>query len=68
MTLNDLPTLNATLNAASTVFLVSGFVCIKLRQVAAHATFMVLALISSAVFLSCYLYYHYHVGHVPFHG
>jgi len=35
---------------------------------AAHRTVMIAAVISSSLFLSCYLYYHAHVGSVPFQG
>jgi len=35
---------------------------------AAHRTVMIAAVISSSLFLSCYLYYHAPVGSVPFQG
>lgn len=68
MTVHDLPALNATLNGAATIFLVGGFVAIKLKKVAVHATMMILALTVSAAFLVSYLYYHYVRGHVAFNG
>jgi putative membrane protein len=68
MTVQDLPTLNATLNSAATVLLVSGYVCIRLKLVRVHIAFMVLALLVSTAFLAGYLYHHYRVGHVPFMG
>lgn len=68
MEINELPALNATLNAAATVFLLSGWICIKLKKRSAHATFMVLALIVSTAFLTSYLTFHWKVGHVEFHG
>jgi uncharacterized membrane protein YozB (DUF420 family) len=64
----DLPSLNATLNSVATVLLVSGWVCIKANKKAAHITFMVLALLVSAAFLTSYLIYHYRFGHVAFQG
>ena len=64
----DLPALNATLNSVAAVLLISGWICIKKRKVAAHVTFMVLALLVSTVFLTSYLIYHYRIGHVEFHG
>jgi uncharacterized membrane protein YozB (DUF420 family) len=64
----DLPALNATLNSIAAVLLVSGWICIKTRKVAAHITFMVLALMVSTAFLTSYLIYHYRIGHVAFHG
>jgi uncharacterized membrane protein YozB (DUF420 family) len=35
---------------------------------AAHRAVMITALISSSLFLTSYLYYHYHVGSVHFQG
>lgn len=57
--LADLPTLNAILNLTATVLLVSGWICIKTRKVAAHIGFMVMALLVSAAFLTSYLIYHF---------
>jgi len=68
MEITDLPHLNATLNSAATVLLASGWICIKNRKVAAHIAFMILALITSAAFLTSYLIYHFNVGSVPFQG
>lgn len=68
MQVEDLPALNATLNTIAAVLLVCGWVCIKARKKAAHAAFMVLALLVSVAFLTSYLIYHYHVGHVEFQG
>ncbi len=58
MTVHDLPIVNATLNGASAVLLAAGYVCIKLRKIKAHATMMLCALFTSAVFLGCYIVYH----------
>ena len=33
-----------------------------------HILCMTLAVLTSALFLTCYLVYHYHAGSVPFHG
>jgi uncharacterized membrane protein YozB (DUF420 family) len=66
--IEDLPALNATLNSIAAVLLVSGWICIKTRKVAAHITFMVLALMVSIAFLTSYLIYHFRTGHVSFHG
>jgi uncharacterized membrane protein YozB (DUF420 family) len=62
------PALNATLNGTSAVLLVSGRWFIVHRRMAVHRAFMIAALITSSVFLCCYLYYHYHVGSVHFQG
>ncbi len=64
----DLPALNATLNAITTVLLVSGWICIRTKKQGAHIAFMILALIVSAGFLTSYLIYHYRIGHMPFQG
>ncbi len=61
MTISDLPAINASLNALSTVFLTAGFIFIKRGQINAHRNSMIAALITSAIFLGCYLYYHFTV-------
>ena len=66
MTVYDLPAINATLNSAATLLLVIGIIFIKRGQRKAHAATMVMALVCSALFLGCYLYYHYQVGSVKF--
>ena len=68
MTISDLPALNATLNATSAVLLASGYISIRAGRRRAHAVCMLLALLSSALFLASYLTYHYHVGSVPYRG
>lgn len=63
MTAADLPAVNASLNGVATLMLLGGWWAIKFRQNAQlHRAFMVAALVSSALFLSCYLYYHYSIG------
>ncbi len=59
MTLSDIPPLNATLNALVTVLLIAGWRFIKRDRKEAHRNCMVGALVLSAVFLGCYLYYHF---------
>ena len=68
MSVSDLPALNASLNAASAALLGAGYVCIRRRHVAAHRACMLLALLTSAIFLASYLTYHYHAGSIPFRG
>ena len=65
---HPLATTNAVLNALATVLLVAGWVFIRRGNVTAHRAAMVAAFGVSAVFLGCYLTYHYLVGHVPFRG
>ena len=59
MTIQDLPIVNACLNALATVFLMLGFVYIKKGNKTAHRNCMVSAFVTSAVFLTCYLTYHF---------
>jgi uncharacterized membrane protein YozB (DUF420 family) len=68
LALTDLPAANAVLNATSAVLLASGYRFIRRRQVTAHKRCMVAACATSALFLLCYLTYHYHVGSMPFRG
>jgi uncharacterized membrane protein YozB (DUF420 family) len=62
------PAINATLNGASAVLLLIGWNYIKRGRMATHRAFMIAALVSSSLFLVSYLYYHAHVGSVPFQG
>jgi uncharacterized membrane protein YozB (DUF420 family) len=61
MTISDLPVVNASLNALSTVFLTLGFILIKRRQKDAHRNCMIAAFTTSTIFLACYLTYHFSV-------
>src|SRR5713101_3803381 len=55
----DLPTVNATLNGASAVLLMTGYAAIRQRKIGIHKTCMLTALAVSTVFLASYLYYHF---------
>ncbi len=68
MTVHDLPVVNASLNGTATVLLLLGLFFIKTGRVTAHIITMCTTLLVSAVFLTCYLVYHYSVGHVAFPG
>ncbi len=68
MTIAALPTLNAALNATSVVLLLSGYAFIRRRRVEAHRACMLLAALTSTLFLGSYIVYHAHVGSVPFRG
>jgi len=68
ITLSSLPGLNAVLNSASALLLLSGYVFIRSGRVAAHRRCMLAAFATSALFLTSYLIYHYHVGSVAFTG
>lgn len=65
---SDLPTVNATLNAVATVLLTLGWVFIRRREIGRHRACMIGALVASALFLTSYLVYHYHIGSRPFTG
>ena len=58
MTTDDLPAVNASLNAASAVMLLFGRHFIRAKRVAAHRACMLTAVGFSALFLVCYLTYH----------
>ena len=66
MTLQDLPAVNATLNATSGVFLLIGWLLIRARKPQAHRLAMLAAFATSTLFLVCYVIYHAQVGSVPF--
>jgi uncharacterized membrane protein YozB (DUF420 family) len=63
-----LPTVNATLNATSGIFLLIGYVLIRRRQINAHRNAMLGAFGSSTLFLISYLIYHANAGSRPFAG
>jgi len=58
MRFEDLPTLNATLNGLSAVFLIAGFIFIRRKRISAHKFCMLSACVTSTLFLICYLTYH----------
>lgn len=68
MTVHELPTLNAFLNATSAVLLVIGWRFIRAKNIAAHRRTMTAAFVCSCVFLVSYLAYHAQVGSVKFPG
>lgn len=64
MSFTDLPAINACLNSFSTILLTAGFVYIKRGNKLAHQKCMIAALVTSTVFLACYLTYHYKMKQV----
>ena len=66
MSIADLSTVNAALNATSAILIGSGFYFIKQKNIAAHKACMIAALAVSTLFLASYLFYHYNVGSVRF--
>jgi len=68
MQIEDLPTLNAALNALASVFLVTAYVLIRRGRRELHKRFMLAALVVSALFLASYVTYHANAGSRPFPG
>jgi uncharacterized membrane protein YozB (DUF420 family) len=62
------PALNASLNGTSAVLLLTGRVLIAKRRMAAHRVCMIAAVAASALFLACYLFFHWKVGNILFLG
>lgn len=63
-----LPAVNATLNGTCALLLALGWVLIRTGNVRAHAATMIACVADSALFLACYLVYHFQVGSVAFRG
>ena len=59
MGISNLAAVNACLNGTAAVLLLCGFVFIRRGRVTAHRNCMVAALLTSTLFLGCYVYYHY---------
>jgi uncharacterized membrane protein YozB (DUF420 family) len=68
LSLSDLPTLNATLNAIAAVLLAAGWLLIRRGRIAQHRACMLAAFSTSALFLVSYVIYHANVGSRPFAG
>lgn len=68
MTVRDLPTLNALLNATTALLLLCGWLLIRRGRREAHRRVMLAALATSGAFLASYLTYHAQVGSVRFQG
>lgn len=64
----DLPAVNASLNAIATVLLATGWVLISQGKVEQHRRCMLAAFVTSALFLTSYLVYHFNVGSIAFTG
>jgi putative membrane protein len=66
--IRSLPAVNASLNGAAGFFLILGYIFIRLRKIAWHRLCMLTAFSCSIVFLSFYLYFHFHAGVIRFGG
>lgn len=67
MNASNLPIVNASLNALSTVFILAGISFIKSDRKQAHIVSMLAALVTSTAFLACYITYHALRHGVPTH-
>jgi uncharacterized membrane protein YozB (DUF420 family) len=65
---NIFPALNAGLNGASALLITTGRALIWRRKVRLHRACMIAAVITSTLFLICYIFYHAHVHSVHFPG
>lgn len=68
MDLSLLPTVNACLNGLTGVLLLVGYFYIRQGNRPNHKRAMLSAFSTSTLFLISYLYYHAHVGSIPFKG
>src|SRR5262245_65373577 len=66
MSVEDLPAINASLNALSGVLLVVGYRLIRARRIDVHRRVMLAAFATSSLFLVCYVIYHAQVGSMRF--
>jgi putative membrane protein len=66
--LSSLPALNASLNAACTIFLLCGYYFIRKKKIFQHRICMITAFICSSAFLTSYIYFHVHAGIIRFGG
>jgi len=66
MSIHDLPAINASLNAASGVLLLIGYLLMRAHRIDQHRKFMIAAFVTSSLFLVCYVVYHAQVGSVRF--
>jgi uncharacterized membrane protein YozB (DUF420 family) len=66
VTVENLPAVNATLNAVSGLLLLAGYLLIRARRIEQHRRCMIAAFTASSLFLVSYVIYHAQVGSVPF--
>ena len=65
---NIFPAVNASLNGASAVLIVTGRAFIGKKNVRWHRACMITAVVTSSLFLASYVFYHLHVRSVHFPG
>jgi uncharacterized membrane protein YozB (DUF420 family) len=66
--IQDLPALNATLNATAGIFISFGYLFIRQGRQTAHKRCMLAALTTSTLFLVSYVVYHASAGSRPYQG
>lgn len=59
MHVQQLPFINASLNFLSTIFILAGWYFIRTHRKRLHIVSMLTAVVTSVIFLICYLYYHF---------
>ena len=59
MSISQLPALNAILNSVSAILLITGYFFIRQKNIKAHKTSMISAFVTSTLFLTSYLIYHF---------
>jgi putative membrane protein len=59
MSISQLPALNAILNSVSAILLVTGYIFIRQKKINAHRAVMISAFVTSTLFLTSYLIYHF---------
>ncbi|MGO4881371.1 MAG: DUF420 domain-containing protein [Bryobacteraceae bacterium] len=67
MSVHDLPSVNAALNALAAVLLVCGYILIRRKRIQTHRKVMIAAFVTSSLFLICYIAYHVQVGAKSMH-
>jgi uncharacterized membrane protein YozB (DUF420 family) len=66
MSVHDLPSVNAFLNATAAVLLVWGYTLIRRKHIQQHRRVMLAAFTTSSLFLICYIVYHAQVRGLHF--
>jgi uncharacterized membrane protein YozB (DUF420 family) len=59
MSISQLPALNAILNSVSAILLITGYAFIRQKNIKAHKASMISAFVTSTLFLTSYLIYHF---------
>ncbi len=59
MSISQLPALNAILNSVSAILLITGYYFIRQKNIKAHRAVMISAFVTSTLFLTSYLIYHF---------